>query len=131
MLDLKKMAQTRFWLLILCLVSQLAVTVSGCNSNSCLKDVLNHIGDYVECDMCNCDKLCDLEANDEYYKCSVKLNSALTEFECKVQMTSGWYAGFVIIAVVGVCCLGGIIFLIYRFFCKKSVGSGGLLRNAV
>lgn len=70
--------------------------------------------------MCNCDNACDLNRDDEYYNCYIKVDSTLTEFSCKVQLTNSWLGGFISIAVIGACCLcGGCGFLIYRFCCKK------------
>jgi hypothetical protein len=61
------------------------------------------------------------------FLCSIEMTTPQADSSgasCKVQMTDGWLAGFIIIAVVGFCCIcGGGGYLIKKScFTNKGVG---------
>jgi hypothetical protein len=66
-----------FLLIPFLLLTEYTSMIEGCNTNKCVNQAIKHLNDYVECDMCNCDKLCDLSRDETYYNCFVEVNSVI------------------------------------------------------
>ena len=92
------------------LVSFLHKVAAGCDTLGCYQRAFS-AGGYVQCDMCACDDLCDLNRDPNLYYCEVSTDN------CKVTFNTTWMVIFIVLALLV------LIFACYGVYAKCCKGN--------
>lgn len=86
------------------------VTAGGCDSDGCREKSTHNKGDYVQCEMCACEKLCHTRRPKVMYECFVSVKKE----DCEVTMKDEWIATFVLVPlfIICSCCVCCYCFLV-------------------